>query len=142
MSENIIDVLIIGAGPAGLQAAMHAARKKASVLVLGRAERSSIHPAHVENYLCVAGVAEGSDLLEVAFEQVKKLGVEILAEDVLHIEQANDHFAVKTESHELQARAIIIATGTSRKKLKVKGEKELAGHGTVQFVHPYGKAEE
>lgn len=134
MSEKIIDVLIIGAGPAGLQAALHAVRKGASVLVLGRAERSSIHPAHVENYLCVAGVADGSELLRIAFEQVKKLGVEILAEDVLHIEQANDLFAVKTESHELQARAIIIATGTSRKKLKVKGEKELAGHGVSYCV--------
>lgn len=134
MSEKIIDVLIIGAGPAGLQAALHAVRKGASVLVLGRAERSSIHPAHVENYLCVEGVADGSELLEIAFGQVKKFGAEILAEDVLHIELANDLFAVKTESHELQARAIIIATGTSRKKLKVKGEKELAGHGVSYCV--------
>jgi len=134
MSEEIIDVLVIGAGPAGLQAAMHAARKKASVLVLGRAERSSIHPAHVENYLCVAGVTDGSDLLEIAFEQVEKLGVKILAEDVLHIEQTEGLFDVKTESRELNARTIIIATGTSRKKLKVKGEKELAGRGVSYCV--------
>lgn len=134
MSEDIIDVLIIGAGPAGLQAALHAARKKASVLALGRAERSSIHPAHVENYLCVEGVVEGSDLLAIAYGQVEKLGVEILPEDVLHIEQVDDHYEVKTESRELKARAIIIATGTSRNKLKVKGEKELAGRGVSYCV--------
>ena len=134
MSEQIIDVLIIGAGPAGLQAAVHAVRKKASVMVLGRPERSSIYSAHVENYLCVEGVVEGSELLRIARGQVENFGSEILEEDVLHITQADDLFAVKTESRELKARAIIIATGTSRKKLKVKGEKELAGRGVSYCV--------
>ena len=80
MSEETIDVLIIGAGPAGLQAALHAVRKKASVMVLGRPEKSSIYPAHVENYLCVEGVVDGSELLRIALGQVKKFGVELLEE--------------------------------------------------------------
>jgi thioredoxin reductase (NADPH) len=134
MSEQIFDVLIIGAGPAGLQAAVHAVRKKASVLVLGRPERSSIYSAHVENYLCVAGVVDGSELLRIGLEQAKKFGAEILAEDVLHIEQADGLFRVKTESREVEARSLIITTGTSRKKLKVKGEKELAGRGVSYCV--------
>ncbi|MDH3394181.1 MAG: FAD-dependent oxidoreductase, partial [Desulfobulbaceae bacterium] len=57
MTDNIIDVVIVGAGCAGLQAAVHAVRKKASVLVLGKPEKSSIARAHVENYLCVDGVS-------------------------------------------------------------------------------------
>ena len=134
MSEQIIDVLIIGAGPAGLQAGVHAVRKKASCMVLGRPERSSIYSAHVENYLCVEGVVDGSELLRIGLEQAKKFGAEILAEDVLHIEQADGFFEVKTESRELAASSIIIATGTSRKKLKVKGEKELAGRGVSYCV--------
>lgn len=134
MSEQIIDVLIIGAGPAGLQAAVHAVRKKASVVVLGRPERSSIFSAHVENYLCVDGVVDGKQLLRIGFEQAEKFGAEILAEDVLHIEQDAALFKVKTESRELTARSLIIATGTSRKKLKVKGEKELAGRGVSYCV--------
>jgi thioredoxin reductase (NADPH) len=134
MSEQIFDVLIIGAGPAGLQAAVHAVRKKASVLVLGRPERSSIYSAHVENYLCVAGVVDGSELLRIGLEQAKKFGAEILAEDVLHIEQADELFRVKTESGEVEARSLIITTGTSRKKLRVKGEKELAGRGVSYCV--------
>jgi thioredoxin reductase (NADPH) len=134
MSEQVFDVLIIGAGPAGLQAAVHAVRKKASVLVLGRLERSSIYSAHVENYLCVEGVVDGSELLQIGLEQAKKFGAEILAEDVLHIEQADGLFKVKTESREVEARSLIIATGTSRKKLKVKGEKELAGRGVSYCV--------
>jgi len=134
MSEQIMDVLIIGAGPAGLQAAVHAVRKKASVMILGRPEMSSIYSAHVENYLCVEGVVDGSELLRIGSGQAQKFGAEILAEDVLHIEAAEDLFRVKTESREVEARAVIIATGTSRKKLKVKGEKELAGRGVSYCV--------
>ncbi|MDT8335998.1 MAG: FAD-dependent oxidoreductase [Desulfurivibrionaceae bacterium] len=134
MSEEIIDVLIIGAGPAGLQAAVHAVRKKASVLVLGRPEMSSIHAAHVENYLGVAGVVDGGELLRVGLEQARKFGAEIVAEDVLHIEAQGDLFRVKTEGRGIVARTVIIATGTARKKLKVKGEKELVGRGVSYCV--------
>jgi thioredoxin reductase (NADPH) len=134
MAEQIVDVLIIGAGPAGLQAAVHAVRKRVSVLVLGRPERSSIYSAHVENYLCVAGVVDGRELLRIGLEQTEKFGAEILGEDVLHIEAADDLFRVKTESREVAARALVIATGTSRKKLQVKGEKELVGRGVSYCV--------
>ena len=134
MTENITDVLIIGAGPAGLQAAVHAVRKKASVVVLGKAENSSIYRAHVENYLCVDGVTDGSELMSIALDQAGRFGAEIMAEDVLHIEQQNGLFMVKSESKKHLARAIIIATGTSRKKLKVKGEKEMVGRGVSYCV--------
>ncbi|MBU0483389.1 MAG: NAD(P)/FAD-dependent oxidoreductase [Proteobacteria bacterium] len=134
MTENITDVLIIGAGPAGLQAAVHAVRKKASVVVLGRAERSSIYQAHVENYLCVDGVTEGSELMRVALGQAGRFGAVLLPEDVMQIEQQDGLFMVKSESKKHLARTIIIATGTSRKKLKVKGEKELVGRGVSYCV--------
>lgn len=135
MSNSIIDVVIVGAGPAGLQAAVHAVRKKASVLVLGKPERSSIYRAHVENYLCVDGVTDGSELMAVAMKQAKRFGTEVVEEDVLHIEQENDLFTVKIESgKEIITRTLIVATGTSRKKLKVKGEKELTGKGVSYCV--------
>jgi thioredoxin reductase (NADPH) len=134
MSQETVDVLIIGAGPAGLQAALHAVRKKVSVLVLGRPERSSIAGAHVENYLGVAGVVSGQDLLEIGLEQVKKFGATLLAEDVLHLTQEGDWFLVRSESREIRAWSVIIATGTARKKLKVPGEKELAGRGVSYCV--------
>ncbi len=134
MSDSIIDVLVIGAGPAGLQAAVHAVRKKATVLVLGRAEKSSIYRAHVENYLCIDGVVEGRELMRVGQDQARRFGADIIAEDVLHIEQEDGLFKVKAESRTHLARTLIIATGTSRKKLKVKGEKELGGRGVSYCV--------
>jgi thioredoxin reductase (NADPH) len=135
MAEELYDVVIIGAGPAGLQAAINAVRKKATVLVLGRTERSSLYRAHVENYLCVDGVREGAELLAMGIDQVKRFGAEYAREDVLHIEHASDTFALRVESgRTIKTRSLIFATGTSRKKLKVKGEKELSGKGVSYCV--------
>ncbi len=135
MAEELFDVVIIGAGPAGLQAAINAVRKKATVLVLGRPERSSLFKAHVENYLCVDGVKEGAELLAVGIDQIKRFGAEYAPEDVLQIDHASDTFAVEVESGKtIKTRSLIFATGTSRKKLKVKGEKELAGKGVSYCV--------
>ena len=63
MPENVYDVIILGSGPAGLQAAIHAARAKASVLVMGKSSKSSLHKAHIENYCCMERTA-GEDLLQ------------------------------------------------------------------------------
>lgn len=135
MNEELYDVVIIGTGPAGLQAAINAARKRAAVLVLGRPERSSLYKAHIENYLCVDGVREGADLLAVGIDQVQRFGAAYLAEDVLHVEHGSETFAVRVESgRTIKGRSVIFATGTSRKKLKVKGEKELAGRGVSYCV--------
>ncbi len=131
----IFDVVIIGAGPAGLQAALHAVRKKATVLVLGRLERSSLYNAHVENYLCVGDVREGRELLETGLEQILRFGAEVRHEDVLHIEEHDGMFKTRVESgNEIISRTLVFATGTSRKKLKVPGEKELSGRGVSYCV--------
>jgi thioredoxin reductase (NADPH) len=58
------DVVILGTGPAGLQAAIHAARKKVSVLVLGREAKSSLFHAHVENFCCLFEI-QGHEMLRL-----------------------------------------------------------------------------
>jgi thioredoxin reductase (NADPH) len=131
---ELIDVIIVGAGPAGLQAAVHAVRKKASVLILGRPEKSAIYRAHVENYLCVDGVTDGNEMVKVGLEQATRFGAEHIHEDVLGIEQQLAHFVVRTESSTYMARTVILATGSARKKLKVSGEKELTGRGVSYCV--------
>jgi len=133
MSE-MIDVIVVGTGPAGLQAAVHAVRKKASVLVLGRPNKSAIYWAHVENYLCVDGVTDGHELLKVGKAQASRFGAQFVEEDVLGIEQRDAHFEVRTESGAYMGRTVILATGTSKNKLKVKGEKELTGRGVSYCV--------
>lgn len=129
------DVVIIGAGPAGIQAAIHAVRKKATVLLLGRIERSSLYSAHVENYACIEGVKTGQELLEVGISQVKRFGARLLDDDVLKIQQRDALFDLTLEGGAtISSRTVIFATGTARKKLKVPGEKELAGRGVSYCV--------
>jgi len=135
MSDSIIDVIIVGAGPAGIQAAIHAARKKTSVLMLGRIENSALYGAHIENYACIAGITDGRDLLEAGLWQVQHFGAKILPEDILKIEKQGQLFAVKLESgNTITCRSIIFSMGVSKKKLNVPGEKELSGQGVSYCV--------
>ena len=135
MSGQIYDVVIIGAGPAGIQAAIHASRKKTSVLVLGRAGNSALHGAHIENYAFVAGVSTGAGLLEIGLEQARNFGAEISPEDVLKITQEDALFSIELESgRSVGARTVIFCMGVSKKKLGVAGEKEFAGKGVSYCV--------
>ncbi|MGE4551880.1 MAG: NAD(P)/FAD-dependent oxidoreductase [Desulfovibrionaceae bacterium] len=130
----VYDVVILGLGPAGIQAAIHAARKKAAVLMLGRMSKSSLFWAHVENFCCQLKVS-GEEMLATGLTQAKNFGAEVVQEDALHIERDGRHFAVTAESGEvLAARSLVLATGTARNHLGVPGEKELLGRGVSYCV--------
>jgi len=134
VSKNEFDVIIFGSGPAGLQAAIHAARRKVSVLVLGRLPKSSAYRAHIENFLCVEG-ATGADLLKQARIKAEESGAEFLEEDVTELGKKDGHFVVKVETNRtLTAKALIFATGISRNKLGLRGEKAFLGRGVSYCV--------
>lgn len=128
------DVVILGTGPAGLQAAIHAARKKVSVLVLGKESKSSIFHHHVENYCCVFNTT-GEDIIRTGRQQAGAFGAEFRDEDVLAMGAEGRRFRITLESGVVaNAGAVVLATGTSRKKLGVPGEKELLGRGVSYCV--------
>jgi len=134
MSNTVYDVTILGSGPGGLQAAIHASRKKAKVLMLGRIDNSSLYWAHVENYCCQLKIS-GEEILRTGRQQAENFGTEFRDEDVLSIEPVNNIFSIKLESGDsIQSKTVIIATGSSRNKLKVPGEKELLGKGVSYCV--------
>jgi thioredoxin reductase (NADPH) len=132
--KQAYDVVILGTGPAGLQAAIHAARRKVSVLVLGKERKSSIYHHHVENYCCILQTT-GEDIITAGRHQAASFGAELADEDVLSIADAPAGFRIKLESGgEIEAAAVIIATGTARNRLGVPGEKELLGRGVSYCV--------
>ncbi len=134
--DREFDVAILGTGPAGLQAAVHAARAKAEVAVLGKLQSSSLYKAHIENYCCMAETLSGETVLNEGRNQAKKFGAVLLDEDVLHLEPAEGgRFRVKLESGDSMVTwAIILAMGISRNRLNVPGEKELLGKGVSYCV--------
>jgi thioredoxin reductase (NADPH) len=128
------DIVILGTGPAGLQAAIHAARRKVAVLLLGKQTKSSLYHAHVENFCCIFNIA-GEDMLRVGLEQALRFGSEIWEEDVLKVSRIGDLFEIKTEGGRMiRCKSLIIATGAQRNKLGVPGEKELLGRGVSYCV--------
>jgi thioredoxin reductase (NADPH) len=127
MTGTVYDVIILGSGPAGLQAAIHAARAKVSVLVMGKPSKSSLHRAHIENYCCMEKTA-GEDLLQQGIQQAEAAGTNFMYEDVVKVSQEDQWFIIRNESGaDLRCRALILAMGISRNKLRVPGEKELLG---------------
>ena len=133
-AKSLFDVVILGTGPAGLQAAIHAARKKVSVLVLGKETKSSLFHAHVENFCCLFNIT-GEAMLATGRQQAANFGAELLEEDVLKIVSADDEFDITIESGRvIQTATIIIATGTNRNRLGVDGEKQFLGRGVSYCV--------
>ena len=123
------DVAIIGCGPSGLQAAIHAARKKVKVVVLGKHHNSALIKAKVENMFGIS-TAEGRSLLELGIEQAKHFGAEVMAEDVMDLNREGEWFVMNTEKmNTIRSKVIILAPGISRVKLNVEGEKEFHGLG-------------
>jgi len=123
------DLIIIGAGPAGLTAGLYASRYKVNVLIIGDPFSSTVCGAHsLENWPGTEKIS-GLELVQKMVAQVKNHGVEILADTVVSLDK-KENFIIKTkENKEFSAKTIILATGTERKKLTVSGEKELLGKG-------------
>ena len=127
----LYDILVVGGGPAGLTAAIYAARAGKTVMLL---ERESIggqivYSPMVDNYPALPHVS-GSELAAKMYEQVEALGVEIVSEEAVKAEkQADGTFLVTTDYGAHTARAVILAVGVQHRRLGLPGEDELVGVG-------------
>lgn len=134
MKSNDYEVVILGLGPAGLQAAVHAARRKTRVLLLGEIQKSSLFTAHIENYFSLFNLS-GEEMLQRGIEQARRFGSEILEENVIGIDPQETRFRVRTEGGaRIDTWSLILATGSKRNRLGVPGEKRLLGKGVSYCV--------
>ncbi len=122
------EVVIMGSGPAGLQASIHASRRS-KVLVFGRLEASNLWNAHIDNYLSLSYPISGQELLINSREKAKELGVEFLEEDVVDVEIKDGGFLILGEKEQVLCRALVMAPGMRHERLNVPGEKEFLGRG-------------
>jgi thioredoxin reductase (NADPH) len=125
------DVVIIGAGPAAMGAALYAARYNMKVLVIGKKLGGMMTEAHlIENYPGVPPMS-GMELANKFKENIEKLGVETrIGPEVAGLEKNKHGFIVMTKDNDtIKTKAIIIAVGTEKRKMNMPGEKEYLGKG-------------
>ncbi|MBN1559915.1 thioredoxin-disulfide reductase [candidate division KSB1 bacterium] len=125
------NVIIIGSGPAGLTAAIYAGRANLAPLVIAGMEQGGqiTLTDDLENYPGFAEGVKGFELYQILEKQAQRFGAEILYDVVTQVELQGPVKKVKTADEEFEARVVIIATGSTPKKLHVPGEKEYIGKG-------------
>ena len=130
--RELYDVCIVGGGPAGLAAAVYAASEGLSTVVVeqsapgGQAGQS----ASIENYLGFPRGLSGADLAGRALAQARRFGAElVLARDVVALEARGPVRAVRFDGGDIEARAVIVATGVSYRTLEAEGLPALIGRG-------------
>jgi len=131
--SKIYDVIIVGAGPAGLTAAIYTSRRAMKTLVISKDVGGQISLTDdVENYPGFESI-EGLALAQKFQAQAAKTGVEFLFEEATKVEkQADNSFVVNTGSNKkIKTKTIILAFGLSPRNLNVPGEKELTGRGVT-----------
>lgn len=127
---QIYDVIIIGAGPAGLTAAIYSARANLKTLMIERGVPGGqmVNTEEIENFPGFESIL-GPELSTKMFSHSQKFGAEYTYGDVRGISIDGDYKIVETSKQNYKTKTIIIATGTEHKKLGIPGEKELSGRG-------------
>lgn len=125
------DVIILGAGPAGLTAAIYTGRAKLSTLILegGMVGGNAGITDLIENYPGFPGGINGSELMLRFMQQAEDYGAKIRYDEAVDLEAAPGGIIVKTPQAELLARAVLVATGAKRRELQVAGEAQYFGRG-------------
>ena len=130
VQEENYDVVVVGAGPAGLSAALYSARYRLKTLLIGETIGGQLANAGiVDDYPGLIEV-EASELVQRFVKHVSKHGVPIVRDRVEDIKRDGDYFSIYTRSGRVyRSRAVIIAIGLERRKLGISGEAEYAGRG-------------
>ena len=123
---NNYDSIIIGAGPAGISAAIYLKRYNLNPLVINSGS-SSLEKATIENYYGIKSIS-GTELFQNGIEQAKSLGVEVIDAEVTAIDSFNG-LTVKTTNGSFTGKTIFLGLGKSRTKLNIKGANDLLGKG-------------
>lgn len=125
----MVDLIVIGAGPSGLTAALYATRAGASVIVLdGGAPGGKLNlTAEIENYPGM--MKKGPELAYSMYEQCLSFGAKYEYGEVTHIEDKGEHKIVHTADQQYDGKYVFIATGTKERKMNIPGEDEMSGRG-------------
>ena len=130
MREGIYDTVIVGAGPAGISAAIYAVRKKMNFLLVSESVGGQVLTSgDIENFLGYAEI-DGVQFVDRMVSQMNHLGIEPLLDRVVSARREGDHFLLETLSgRRIPTRTLLLCTGSEHRKLNVPGEREFTGRG-------------
>lgn len=134
----MFDCIIIGAGPAGLSAALQAAREGVSALVIERSTvgGQALAANFIENYLGFPNGISGKELMKYFITQVQNRDIEIAKENVEAISRGPECFEIRTDLNSRKAKTVIVATGLSPKRLHIPGEYVILGRKLFSYIDP------
>ena len=121
------DVIIIGAGPAGVSAAVYAKRGALNVLVIAKDTGTLEKAKKIENYYGFKSIT-GEELYRNGLEQLKHLNIELVKDEVVQLNYTKK-FEVTTVNNVFESKYVVLATGTSRNVPNIRGIKEFEGKG-------------
>lgn len=130
------DVIIVGAGPAGITASLYTKRRNLKTLVIYK-EKSALEKAKkVENYYGFKNGIKGEELYKIGIEQAQNLGVEVIKDEVTNVQidivetdKKEQIFRVQTLNNEFETKSVILATGNKKNKPNIQNIDEYEGKG-------------
>lgn len=132
MSENeSYQIVIVGAGPAGLTAGIYTARAGIKTIVIGNPYESQVaNLGLIENYPGFAKGVQGLELMDAMEKQTKANGAQVIYDKVLSIVKKNGEFIIKTDENSIyEAKSVILGMGARHRKMKIEGEEEYYAKG-------------
>jgi thioredoxin-disulfide reductase len=123
------DVIIIGAGPAGVSAGLYTKRANKKTLIIYNNESSLEKATKIENYYGFENGISGEELYKRGIEQAKNLGINVKKEEVIKIDKIKDIFEVKTVNENYTAKNVVLATGNKKNKPDIKNIEKFDGKG-------------
>lgn len=122
------DVIVIGGGPAGIQAALYTLRAGLKTVIISKDGGALAQAEMIENYYGLEQPLRGQELIERGRKQAQDLGATVLEAEVTDV-QWDENFTISLPEEEVKAKAVILTVGSPRKKVNVKNIDQFEGHG-------------
>ena len=128
------DVIIVGAGPAGISASLYTVRRNLKTLIIYKEESALEKTKKIENYYGFENGINGEDLYKIGIKQAQNIGTEVIKDEVTNIQadylnEKGHIFKVGTLNNEFEAKSVILATGNKKNKPNIKNMDKYEGKG-------------